>query len=490
MSAWDMPGKPVRSWNAPGKRERLSARDIEGPSSAASAKPAPEDADEHPPREPTPPPPGPPRDGFFDPMALLALILRRDLTIALIAGVFSALALAAIYFIPFPFKASAIVFVDPRDEKVTLQQEVLPAIGSDAAVLESMVRVVGSDGFLIDLLERLKLLPNGAAWTGSIDDLKILAKFRKAIDVERMGATYLVEISAKDRSGAEAARIANGIASAFAETQNGSRNRATENAARTLSDRLVEIRSKVNESEEAVARFKADNNIVYLDQQNTVQMRQLTDISLQLAAIKSAAEEAQARYDESRSTGIYTRTAGQTNEESDQLAYLRRQRAALMQQRDQQVLTYGPRHPRLAETQHMIDGLDAQIAQQRQRMMGQLKSERDVNAEKQAQLEKQAADLAKSISQTDAAKVQLAALEREATANRDLYQQLLSRNKETYELALLPNDNVRIVSAAVAPLASTRPSMILIAPAVVVLGIVLAIILVVLMELKSLRRSR
>ncbi len=489
MSAWDMPGRPVRSWNAPGKRERLSARDIENPP-AAAARPPVEEKEERPPREAAPPPPGPPRDGFFDPRALLALILRRDLTIAVIAAVFSALALAAIYFIPFPFKASAIVFIDPRDEKVTLQQEVLPAIGTDAAVLESMVRVVGSDGFLIDLLERLKLLPNGASWTGSVDDLKALAKFRKAVTAERMGATYLVEISAKDRSGAEAARIANGVATAFAETQNGSRSRATENSVRTLSDRLVEIRSKVNASEEAVARFKADNDIVYLDEQNTVQTRQLSDISQQLAAIKSAAEEAQARYDESKTTGTYTRTPGQTDEESEQLSYLRRQRAALMQQRDQQTLTYGPRHPRLAETQHMIDGLDAQIAQQRQRMVGQLKSERDVNAEKQAQLENQVRELAKSISRTDAAKVQLAALEREATANRELYQQLLSRNKETYELALLPNDNVRIVSAAVAPLVSTRPPMILVAPAVVVLGIIAAIFLVVLMELKSLRRAR
>ncbi len=211
---------------------------------------------------------------------------------------------------------------------------------------------------------------------------------------------------------------------------------------------------------------------------------------VKLSSADPAAEEAQARYDESKATGTYTRTPGQTDEESEQLSYLRRQRAALMQQRDQQTLTYGPRHPRLAETQHMIDGLDAQIAQQRQRMVGQLKSERDVNAEKQAQLENQVRELAKSISRTDAAKVQLAALEREATANRELYQQLLSRNKETYELALLPNDNVRIVSAAVAPLVSTRPPMILVAPAVVVLGIIAAIFLVVLMELKSLRRAR
>jgi uncharacterized protein involved in exopolysaccharide biosynthesis len=418
-----------------------------------------------------------PKDGIFDLRSVISFLVGRSTTIISLAACLAIVCIAGLLLLPFPFLASAIVFVDPRDEKVTLQEEVLPAIGTDAAVLESMVQIVKSDGFLIEMIQKLKLVDSGT-WTGSEAQVKELAKLRKKIGIERMGATYLVKVSYSDDIRAEAARIANEIAAAFASSQNGLRSKATIDASRSLSERLVELRSRLAASEEAVARFKAENNIVYIDERNTVQMRQLSDLSQQLALIKNGAEDADARYSESVTNGTFTRSMTQGNDEGDQLSFLRRQRAQLAQVRDQQVRVYGPRHPRLVETQQMIEGVDRQIAEQRSRIGGQLKSERDVNFAKEQQLTKQIEALSRGISETEEQRVKLAALDREAAANRDLYQQLLSRTKATNELAQQPADNVRVVSPAVPPLASTRPPLILLIPVVGFFSLVFAILLI------------
>jgi uncharacterized protein involved in exopolysaccharide biosynthesis len=412
------------------------------------------------------------QDGVLDPVALISLLTRNALRIVLIAAVLTAACVAALMFYPFPYKATAIVLADPRDQRVTLQEDVLPAIGADAAVLESMVQIVKSDAFLLATMQELGLLGEADA-LGQTARLEALAKFRKKLTVERKGATYLVEISYAADDPEEAARIANGVADAFAASQNQSRSVATENAAKSLASRLVELRAKLNQSEEAVAQFKAENGIVFVDQNNTLQMRQLTELSQQLALAKNATEEARARYDEVKNGGSISISSQQTGE-GGQLAFLRQQRAELAQQLEQQRQIYGARHPRILQTQQMLRGLDNQIGEERRLLERQLKATLDVAAAKQAELEKQIGSLSSGVSLTDAAQVKLDALEREAAANREIYQQFLSRNKQTDELALLVEDNVRVVSPAVPPLRSTRPSISLVGPAIAVLSLAIA----------------
>ena len=414
------------------------------------------------------------RDGLLDPFAVVAMVFRNALKIGVIAAVLTAIGVATLLFYPFPYKSTAIVLADPREQRVTLQEDVLPAIGADAAVLESMVQIVKSDGFLLKAMSELGVVGGGET-LGQQERLTALAKFRKNLTVERKGATYLVEISYSASDPEEAARYANGIAAAFAGSQNLSRSEATENAARSLSGRLVELRANLNASEEAVAKFKAENGIVFVDQNNTLQMRQLTELSQQLALAKNSTEEARARYDEVKNGGAFSVPAQQSGE-SGQLAYLRQQRTQLAQSLDQQQQIYGPRHPRIQQTQQMLRGVDSQIADEHRLLEQQLKATLDVAAAKQAELEKQILSLSSGVNISEAAQIKLEALEREAAANREIYQQFLARNKQTDELALLVEDNVRVVSEAVPPLRSTRPSLTLVGPAIAMLSLVVATI--------------
>ncbi len=416
--------------------------------------------------------------GLVDPLALFRFVLRNIVKIGIIAFILTAIGIVAIRFVPFPYRATATVLVDPRDQQVTLQEDVLRPIGSDAAVLESMVQIMKSDGFLLIVMNQLGMMGDTQSKLSQQEQLKKLAQFKRDLTVERRGATYLVEISYKADTAEEAARIANSVADGFANTQNGYLRQANEDATTALSERLVELRRKLNASEKAVADFAAENGILYVDTDNTLEMRQLTELSAQLAVAKNATETARARYQNQIDGGAGGAVLNdQRNGEPEQLAYLRQQRAQLMQTLEQQSLTYGSRHPRIAQTRQLITGIERQIRDEKQNLTRQLKGDLDVAEAQQKKLEADIAQLSSGVVLTDAAEVRLEALRREAAADRDIYEKFLSRNKATDELAAMKSDNVRVVSPAVPPLRSSRPSLVLLAPVFGFLSAVAAIVL-------------
>jgi uncharacterized protein involved in exopolysaccharide biosynthesis len=414
--------------------------------------------------------------GTFDPLALVRFILANFVKIAVIALVLAAIGIVLVSFIPFPYRATATILVDPRNQQVTLQEDVVQPIGSDVAVLESMVQIMRSDGFLLNVMDKLGMLGGVEDKLSEADQLKALAKFKSNLNVERKGATYLVEISYKADTAQEAARIANMVANEFANQQNADIKSATEAAGRTLTERLVELRRKLNASEKAVADFAAENGILYVDNDNTLQKQQLSELSAQLAVAKNATEAARARYQSQMdgAGGNDVVLSDPSRGETQQLVFLRQQRAQLKQQLDQQSLTYGARHPRIAQTRQALEGIERQIREERQNLTRQLKGELDVAEAQQNKLQDDIARLSSGAVLSDAAEVRLDALKREASADRDIYEKFLSRNKTTDELAAITSDNVRVVSPAVPPLRSSKPSIILLAPIFGLLGAVAA----------------
>ena len=418
-------------------------------------------------------PAAPRGSGAIDPIALFRFVLDNFVKIGAIAIALTAIAIVLVSLIPFPYRATATVLVDPRNQQVTLQEDVLQPIGSDAAVLESMIQIMQSDGFLLTVMDKLDMLGGVEDRLSEEEQLKALAKFKSSLSVERKGATYLVEVSFKAGTAQEAARIANSVANAFADAQNGQIRQATEDAGRALSERLVDLRRKLSASEKAVADFAAENGILYIDDDNTLQMRQLTELSAQLALAKNATEAARARYQGQTGEGAGNIVlSAESSGEPAQLVFLRQQRAQLKQQLGQQSLTYGSRHPRIAQTRQALEGIERQIREERQNLTRQLKGELDVAESRQKKLEEDIARLSSGAVLTDAAKVRLEALRREAAADRDIYEKFLSRNKATGELALINSDNIKVISPAVPPLRSSRPSIMILAP---VLGLLSAV---------------
>ena len=85
---------------------------------------------------------------------------------------------------------------------------------------------------------------------------------RGALTVRRSGQAYVLEISITWTIPVRAAQLANAVADAFIVDQLDARFESAKRASGWLSDRIVELRQQLQNSEEAVASFRSAHGLI------------------------------------------------------------------------------------------------------------------------------------------------------------------------------------------------------------------------------------
>ncbi|KRP96283.1 lipopolysaccharide biosynthesis protein [Bradyrhizobium yuanmingense] len=387
---------------------------------------------------------------------------RRILTLAL---ALFALGVVALMVLPVRYAATALVVLDPRELRVTSEQDVLPGIGQDAAALQSQIEIAKSDGFLRPLIEQLKIADDEDIAGGYTDMTRLLEKFRNRLEITRRGLTYVIAISFTSNRPDRAAYYANAIAEAFVASQGRVRTEATDEAAGWLQDRLKTLSERLRASEDAVAAFRLEHNIVNAGKESTTQQLRVTDLTQQVSAARARTEEAKARYEQVQ-RDVKANVEGPVKQ--DLLSMLRAQRSALNDQIAQKKAVYGDRHPDLAISYSQLADINRQIEIERKKNIDTAKSEYEAQLEQQNALEKQLKAVETKMLRDGQALVKLQELQRDADANRNIYEQFLSRFKTTNEQRQLQASQTKIASVAIPPLRSTRPPLALLLAALAI----------------------
>ncbi|PWE81329.1 lipopolysaccharide biosynthesis protein [Bradyrhizobium sp. SUTN9-2] len=387
---------------------------------------------------------------------------RRILALAL---ALFALGVVALMVLPVRYAATALVVLDPRELRVTSEQDVLPGIGQDAAALQSQIEIAKSDGFLRPLIEQLNIADDEDIAGGYTDMTRLLEKFRNRLEITRRGLTYVIAISFTSNRPDRAAYYANAIAEAFVASQGRVRTEATDEAAGWLQDRLKTLSERLRASEDAVAAFRLEHNIVNAGKESTTQQLRVTDLTQQVSAARARTEEAKARYEQVQ-RDVKANVEGPVKQ--DLLSMLRAQRSALNDQIAQKKAVYGDRHPDLAISYSQLADINRQIEIERKKNIDTAKSEYEAQLEQQNALEKQLKAVETKMLRDGQALVKLQELQRDADANRNIYEQFLSRFKTTNEQRQLQASQTKIASVAIPPLRSTRPPLALLLAALAI----------------------
>src|SRR4051794_952921 len=393
---------------------------------------------------------------------------RRILAITL--GVF-AIGVVILLLVPVRFAATALVVVDPREQRVTADQDVLPGIGQDAAALQSLIEIAKSDGFLRPLIKQLNVQSDDDIAGGQTDETRLLEKFRSHLDISRRGLTYVIGITFTSSRPQQAARYANAVAEAFVATQGRVRTDATEEAADWLNSRLKGLNERLRSSEDAVASFRLQHKIINAGKDSTTQQLRVTELTQQVSAARVRTEEAKARYEQAQ-RDLKANVDGPAKQ--DLLGTLRAHRSALNDQIAQKRAVYGDRHPDLMISLSQLNDLNRQIEVERRKSIETGKSEYEAQLEQQKSLENQLKAVESQMLTDGQALVRLQELQREADANRNIYEQFLSRFNATSEQRLLQNSQTKIASPAIAPLRPTRPPLSLLLAALAIAAILVA----------------
>lgn len=437
----------------------------------------------------------------------IARVMRRHLKlIALIPVVLLLVSAVFVTAVTPLYTATTTVFIDPRRSNVAdPATPILSNFGTDDSTIESQVLLIQSAAVLRRVVEHLKLAgdPEFAPAPGLLDKVRswfsrgggpavdpreitkarAVENLKRRLKVVRQRATFLADVSTTSRVPAKAATIANAVAEAYFLEQVRSKLDATKIAGGWLGRQIEALKTRVIASDKAVQDFRSANNLI-ASQGVTVNDQQLTDLNNRLVEARVQTAEARAKYDQVQQLAKSGADPGSLAEalSSDIIARMRSQYAELAKSDAELSTKYGSRHPmveamraQLRNTQRLIDAEVQRILQSRKHLF-------EVASAREASLQKSLDELQGVSTASGQAQVRLRELQREADANRTLYESFLARYRETSAQESLEMPESRVVSRAEVPLSPSFPRIPLTLGLAVVIGIGLGALLAMIVD--------
>ena len=297
------------------------------------------------------------------------------------------------------------------------------------------------------------------------------------------GRSYVIKIGFTSVDPQKAATIANAAAESYVEALLEEKLGASADASEWLSSRLNDLRHELEESDVAVERFRADNGLSQA-QGVSIKEQRLFDLNQMLSQLRAdhAAQVAKVGLIRAmRGRGSDAITAVPEVLASPTIINLRERESDLLKQENDLRNTFGPKHPLLLSLQGEKKTLNGKILAEVDRIIQTIENDSDVMVSRISALEGEIKKVEEGNTEEREVNVKLRELEREAGANRMLYEAFLMRYKETEEQAGILEADAKVISTAAPPAEPSTPGPVLFAAvgftASVMLGSLLALLL-------------
>lgn len=407
-------------------------------------------------------------------------ISGRWRSILLITAGFIALALLYVFTATPLYTAGTAMLYDPRTRGVLTQDSQVASLSVDAALVDSQVKLLGSETILRRVVETERLLTDpefGDARPGLRSVVLTMLGLRretpaptaeertngavdalgKAVAVRRSERTYIIEVDVTARDPQKAARLANAVAKAFMDDQMEARIDSARREGSRLRGRLDELQARVRDAERRVEAFRQANRIVSANGR-LVDDQSIEEVNEQLATARQRTTEARARLDQIQRalrSGQPADTSGEALR-SGTIERLRTQIADIIRQEASLRRTLGPRHPSYLEVQQQLQESRTLLAEELRRIAQGAAAELQIARDAEAGLQRQLDQLKQASSRTSENFVELRELEREVEASKSVYERFL-RARETIGQDPLESVNLRIIANATPPTGPSFP---------------------------------
>jgi len=406
---------------------------------------------------------------------LLGRRLRLILSVTF-SGILLAL-LIALMLTP-QYRAETIVMLDPRQTKVVELGNVGSGLPVENGALRSEMDIISSRSIIDRVIDKLQLTNdaelnskgllttlNPLNWFGKPskeETLRIRTKtaenIRKRLHVSNDGRSFSINIAFDSKEPEKAALIVNTFADEYLVDQLETKYEATARANKWLDERLGALKQKVQEAEKAVEQFREKTKLIDVGG-STVAARQLTEINTQLTTARGETSRAEARL---RSLQGALKSKEGVMGTADVLASpliqnLRQQEAAVRSREAELASRYGELHPKIINTRAERRELLSKINEEVQKIVSSIENEVAVARAKERQMESDLSKLEARANVEMKDTVTLHQLQREADANRTLYESFLNRFKQTSEQKDLQTPDARIIARADPPVEPDFP---------------------------------
>jgi uncharacterized protein involved in exopolysaccharide biosynthesis/Mrp family chromosome partitioning ATPase len=449
--------------------------------------------------------------------ALFASLARRWSRILFAALIITAIAFAFAWLATPKYKGQTRILIETR-ESVFTQPD--PASNANSPVLDeegvtSQVQVISSTEVLKKVAGQLDLASrhefNDVGEIGPIGrvlvlaglksdpseipaDERVLQAMRDRLEVYRVDKSRVIVISFSSADPKLAAAVPNAIAETYIAVQKDAKLESNSDATSWLAPEIKDLTTRVKDAEAKVADYRAHSDLFLSDNNSALITQQLSQMATELSRVRAdrAAAEAKALSVKAALAGGGSLDALPDVLSSGLIQRLREQQVQLKANIDLLSTTLLPNHPRIKALRSQLSGLDRQIRVEAEKVLTGLNTEADTAKLREQQL---LADLNKAKAESSRAgkqEVELRALQREATAQRDLLESYLTRYREASsrrDRDYLPVD-ARIFSRATVPAIPYFPKRIPIVVAAFIASLLVMAVVTLLQELFSGRAMR
>ncbi|MDW5317777.1 exopolysaccharide transport family protein [Rhizobium sp. PL01] len=324
---------------------------------------------------------------------------------------------------------------------------------------------------------------------------RVLKEFQKKLQVYQVEKSRVIAMQFTSEDPKLAAAIPNAMAKVFLSLQSGAKLDSNSEASRWLEPEIANLREKVREAEAKVADYRASSDLLLTGETGgTFATKQLNDISTELARVRGERANAEARSENVRTALASGRAVDTLNDvvASPMIQRLKETESNIQGQIADLSTTLLDGHPRLKGLKSQLQGIRAQILSETKKILGSLENEANVSQLRERQLIAQLNTLKANSAKAGEDEVGLRALEREATAQRQLLETYLARYREATSRSgenAAPAD-ARVISQAVEPTEVSFPKVLPITIVAAFASFLVSSVVIMLSELFSGRALR
>ena len=274
----------------------------------------------------------------------------------------------------------------------------------------------------------------------------MLEEFRRNLSIRRDPLAYVISIAYRDLSPVLAATVSNEVAAVFLEELVGSQRAMLNQTADYLRERVKVVEAELEAVERAANDYQNREALLRVQGSSGAELRYI-ELSRELSAAEADLARATARVSQLQS-GVDALSEAAT---SPVITELRTQEAELNRKVAELSTLFGDRHPTMINARAELDDIRESLNRERQRLITQVRTEREVTQTRVDDLQAQLAELEAILGQNTSAQVALNQFESRSETTRRTYEDLLARYQRATEQQHLLRSPARIVTPARPP---------------------------------------
>lgn len=270
----------------------------------------------------------------------------------------------------------------------------------------------------------------------------------------------LVDVKFQSADPSLAAQAANALARGYIEQSLEYKYTSSKEASDWLGERLAEQRKQVESSEQALQRYREQTDAVSLEERQNIVVQKLADLNSAVTRAKTERIQKESAYNQIRAVqndpnALDTVPAILSNsfiqQQKTEIADLQRQQGQLAEK-------LGPNHPDMRKLTNSVQLAEAKLRGEIAKVVQSMRNDYQAAVSQEQSLIGALEQQKHEALALNRKQIDYGVLQRDAATNRQIFDSLLQRTKETGISGELKTTNIRVVDPAETPRAPAYPN--------------------------------